>query len=277
MSLVRGLTKRVKRSGSDTSKGDAPKLSRSQSLKFPKLQVDRSQISSPVALVSTTNMLSYNAPDITATRHVSSSSTSSSHSSSDDSDNSTLTRSRASSHGSRDNLTDASSVESSPTLPAPNHLTGYFSSASKHVRKSASINSISLHQVQEEPVGAAPDIPRRAFSHSKHAHERLAHKRSLQNMNRSSLGSSRKSYEHRSSIDMFSATIQEEDHPFGRELEQLNEVVEEFGGVVRDAEREEDFATMRQRDLAAFCVADYLTEIQPLFSVRFATAPMAWI
>lgn len=96
------------------------------------------------------------------------------------------------------------------------------------------------------------------------------------------MGSARNSKEQRSSVDMFSATITEEQvHPFGRELEQLNEIVEEFGGVVRDAETEADMAVMRSKNLAAFCAAEYLSEIRPLFSARFGfpqqAPPMAWI
>jgi hypothetical protein len=80
---------------------------------------------------------------------------------------------------------------------------------------------------------------------------------------------------------MFSTSIQEESHPFGKELEQLNEIVEEFGGVVRDAETEADLSAMRAKNLAAFCAADYLAEIRPLFTSRFGiphqVPPMAWI
>lgn len=279
------MTKRIKRT-------EVPKLStepsRSQSVKSPQ-KIDRTNISLPVALVSTTNMLSYNAPDISTLRNVPSS-TSLSHSSADDSDHSVSTRSRASSHGSRDTtLTDASSVSSSPTSPAPNHLSGYFSSGGKQLKKSASTTS--MCQLREdaatEPV---PAIPERAISHSKRAHERLAHKRSLQNVSshtrglnsRGSLGSVRLSREQRSSLDMFASAIQEEGtHPFGRELEQLNEVAEEFNGVCRDAEADADLSVMRSRNLAAFCAAEYLSEITPLFNSRFGlppqAAPMAWI
>lgn len=269
------MTRRIKRS-------DAPSSppARSQSVKTPTTQIDRNKISLPVALVSTTNMLSYNAPDLPKMRHVSSS-TASTHSSGDDSDHSaSTTRSRASTVGSRDTtLTDASSVDGSPTSPAPNHLSGYFASG-KQLKKSASTNS--LTQVKEEISEAIPAIPQRALSHSKRAHERLAAKRSLQNISsRGSMGSQRNSREQRSSVDMFSASIQEESHPFGRELEQLNEIVEEFSGVVRDAETEADLTAMRSKNLAAFCAADYLSEIRPLFSTRFGfaqqAAPMAWI
>jgi len=144
------MTRRIKRT--DDPKESPVSPTRSQSVKAPN-NFDRTKISLPIALVSTTNMLSYNAPDISTLRNVSSS-TSLSHSSADDSDHSVSTRSRASSHGSRDTtLTDASSVESSPSSPAPNHLSGYFSSAGKQLKKSASTTS--LKQVKEEPVEAA--------------------------------------------------------------------------------------------------------------------------
>ncbi|ORY04022.1 hypothetical protein BCR34DRAFT_591371 [Clohesyomyces aquaticus] len=278
MSLARAVTKRLKRTDVP-----APPPARSQSMKQPGRHIDISQISLPVALISTTNMLSYNAPDIATLRHASSS-TSSNHSA-DDSDNSaTSGRSRSSSHGSRETLTDASSVESSPTTPAPNHLSGYFSNPAKAPRRS--ISSSDLQKRKSEMIEAIPAIPERAISHSKRAHERLAQKRSLQNVKstRGSLYSNRSSREHRTSLDMFnSETIAEEKevHPFGKELEQLNEVAEEFGGVVRDAEMDADIAALRQNGLASFCAADYLAEIQPLFSSRFgvpyAGAPLAWI
>jgi ribosomal protein L32 len=277
MSLVRAMTRRTKRTEAPSS---SP-LTRSLSVKPSISQIDRAKISLPVALVSTTNMLSYDAPDIATMRHVSSS-TASSHSSADDSDHSVSTgRSRASTIGST--LTDASSVDSSPTSPAPNHLSGYFPSAGKQVRKSASIAS--LHNVKEatvESAPAVPAVPQRAVSHSKRAHERLAAKRSISNLNaRGSTGSQRNSREQRSSVEMFSATIQEEAHPFGRELAQLNEIVEEFGGAIRDAEAEADMSVMRSRNLAAYCAADYMSDIQPLFNSRFGfpqqVAAMAWI
>lgn len=94
------------------------------------------------------------------------------------------------------------------------------------------------------------------------------------------MGSARSSREQRSSLDMFKV-VEEEAHPFGRELEQLNEVAEEFGGVVRDAEMEADMCVMRERGLAFLCAADYLQEIKPLFNARFGLKhtppPMAWI
>lgn len=279
MSLARAMTKRMKR----TEVPEKAMPSRSKSVKNPTLQIDRNQISLPVALLSTTNTLVYDAPDLAgmdlaAMRNAASSR--STHST-DDSDHSISGRSRASSQGSRDTLTDASSVASSPTSPAPNHLSGYFSASNgKQLRKSASTNSIS--QVKEGTAEPVPAIPQRAVSHSKRAHVQLAQKRSMQNLgsrgtsmsSRGSLGSLR---EQRSSMDMFNtATISEEAHPFGAELEQLNEVVEEFSGVARTAEEEADLEQMRKRDLATFCAADYMAEIQPLFS-NLVAPKMAWI
>lgn len=248
-------------------------------MKAPTLQFDRSKISSPVVLLSTTNMLSYDAPDI-ATLRQNSPSASSTHSA-DDSDHSTI-RSRSSSHGSHDTLTDVSSVSSSPTSPAPNHLSEYFGSSSKVPRRSAS--SGNLQQPKAEAAEPIPAVPERALSHSKRAHERLAQKRSQQNIRpHNSMGSLRSSREQRASLDIFQSTINEEEesHPFGKELEQLNEVAEEFGGAVRDAEMDADLAAIRERGLATFCAADYLQEISPLFSDRFGyprmPGPMAWI
>lgn len=273
MSLARGFTQRMKRRENPS---DASPPTRSQSVKGTGLQIDRAKISGPVALVSTTNMLSYNAPDI-APIQTSFSSKISTHSA-DDSDNSFSNRSRASSQASRDTLTDASSVSSSPTSPAHNHLSGYFASANKHPRKSASSGNLQQLRETYEEEPAIPAIPERALSHSKRAHERVAHKRSMQNLSRH--GSTRSQREQRRSVDIFRAPIEEEEqHPFGKELEQLNEVAEEFTGVVRSAEAEADLAIIREHNLAMFCAADYLSEIQPLCSARFArtVAPMAWI
>lgn len=287
MSLARAMTKRMKRTGAQ----EEAMPTRSKSVKNLNMHFDRNQISLPVALLSSTNTLVYDAPDLAnmdlaAMRAAATAR--STHSSADDSDHSISGRSRASSQGSRDTLTDASSVDSSPTSPAPNHLSGYFPAPSgngKTIRKSASTNSLS--QVREnptEPTEPVPAIPTRALSHSKRAHVQLAQKRSMQNLpsrgnsisSRGSLGSIR---EQRKSVDMFNiAPVSEEApaHPFGAELEQLNEVAEEFSGVARSAEEQADIETMRSRNLATFCAADYMAEIQPLFSSMVAPR-MAWI
>lgn len=279
------MTKRMKRTAAPEE--PTPMPSRSKTVKNPTLQIDRNQISLPVALLSTTNQLVYDAPDLATMDFAAMRAASSSHSthSTDDSDVSISGRSRASSHVSRDTLTDASSVESSPTSPAPNHLSGYFPAPNgKTLRKSASTNSLSqLKEHPSEPTEPVPAIPQRALSHSKRAHVQLAQKRSMQNLStrgsgvssRGSLGSLR---EQRSSMDMFNiAPVTEESaHPFGAELEQLNEIAEEFSGVARSAEEQADVDAMRSRNLATFCAADYMKEIEPLFSSMVAPR-MAWI
>jgi hypothetical protein len=285
MSLARAMTKRMKR----TAAPEEATLSRSKSVKNPALHIDRAQISLPVALLSSTNTLVYDAPDIStmdfAAKRAASSSTSTH--SADDSDASISGRSRTSSQGSRDTQTDASSVGSSPTSPTPNHLSGYFPAPNgKSVKKSAS--TASLTQVVEnpcEPCEPVPALPQRAQSHSKRAHVHLAQKRSMQNLSMSSRGpsvSSRGSLgslrEQRSSMDMFTiAAVREEPAPFAAELEQLNEAVEEFSGVARSAEAQADLDCMRKRGLAAFCAAEYMDEIRPLFNALVAPPRMAWI
>jgi len=71
-------------------------------------------------------------------------------------------------------------------------------------------------------------------------------------------------------------------HPFGKELEQLDEVAEEFTAVTNDAERKADMQAMQQRGLVRFCAADYISEISPLFSSYVHThlsvpQPVGWI
>jgi len=129
-------------------------------------------------------------------------------------------------------------------------------------------------------MDTTPVFPERAMSHSKRAHEQLARKRSLQNLP-SGLHSRGSSREHRSSTDIIKGSI-DLSHPFGKELEQLNEVVEEFGGVIRDAAMEADMSKMKRMGLAKFCAADYMMEIQPLFSACFVegsklSATAGWI
>jgi len=65
---------------------------------------------------------------------------------------------------------------------------------------------------------------------------------------------------------------------------QLDEIAEEFGGAVRDAEREGDIRAMRQRGLQRFCAEDYMREIQSLLGGFLSPYPshvqqqeVAWI
>ena len=59
------------------------------------------------------------------------------------------------------------------------------------------------------------------------------------------------------------------ENPFGKELEQLDEIAEEFGQTVRNAEHDADAAYMRSRNLGAFAASDYLNEIHGLIVETF--------
>jgi len=140
-------------------------------------------------------------------------------------------------------------------------------------------------------------IPKRAPSHSKLAHENVARQRSIQGIQ------GMKSWQEparsvptkapqenikpsttANTIDFGNSRF-EVSHPFGKELEQLDEVAEEFGGAIRDAEREQDEIVMSQRKLQKFSAADYLSDLQPIFTrffvplmpLRVAKIPEGWI
>lgn len=265
MSLVRAFTTRRNRSENMTP----IRVGRAASQRNGK-PVSRSQISSPLALVSTTNMLSYNAPSIAGTAPIqvcdtsfTSSSASSEHSV-EDSDGSSNRSLR--SH----DTTDASSIdESAPVSPEPNHLSCYFkpnveTGSPKSLSRSNSVISTSSSSLD------TPRLPQRAASHSKKAHERLSRKRSVQRM----ISPPSSSHEMRpDSAGMFSSASVEApergSNPFMKELAQLDEVAEELGHVVRDAEAEAETAFLQSAGLAAFSSNDYLNEIHGLISSQF--------
>jgi len=218
----------------------------------------RAQISSPTALISTSNAQVYQAHSIAGRspieiRNVSSGSSATS-SSGEDSD-----ASNGSIH-SRDTVTDASSVDESPVTTEPdyNHLTTYF-------KPSVDTQSPTSPTSSTRPSLDTPRIPQRAPSHSKKAHEGLHRKRSIQRM--LSPPPSRGKEMARSSADIFSppqTSIVEvpRENPFGKELAQLDAVAEEFGQVVKNAERDADEVYMENRNLARYSASDYMFEIQ---------------
>jgi len=234
MSLSRAFTTRRAKASADGTP-DMPK--RSITVKSGGI---RHKISAPIELISTTNMLSYNAPDI----FPSSSSSSSSHSG-DESDRSPSTFSAPLSSP------DTSSIESSsPTSPEPNHLSCYFGAPS---RQSASDSE-------------APVVPKRAVSHTKSASlQRSASRMSSRKPSTSTA---------RSSINMFTANPDtSEQHPFGNELAQVSELAEEYGiskeklAVVDEEEQE-----LVSRGLFKYRAEDYMSEIHGLFMSAFGDA-----
>ena len=85
----------------------------------------------------------------------------------------------------------------------------------------------------------------------------------------------------RTSIDDVLASA--EAHPFHKEIQQLEKVAEEFGAVTTASteSEEEEIAYMAAHGLARFGLADYISEIQPLFSGLYGERHLqftaAWI
>jgi hypothetical protein len=283
-------------------------------MRYSDKSIDIKKISGPVQLLSTTNMLTYNAPDIAIVQ--AQRKASSSVSSGTSSRSSTDGHSDASSISNRSTATDASSIASnSPTSsPQTDKKGSYFETTP--AAKGASILRKSMSTIEMRdtrrsntadapplPYGVdSPAIPQRHPSHSKKAHSDLAKKRSIQGLpplNRStsiaSIDSSRISQDRevrRASIDFFNGRANDststpvfQPHPFGKELEQLDEVAEEFSGAINDAECAADRSAMKERGLVRFCADDYINEIEPLFagffghglSNRLGVPAVAWI
>ncbi|KAI9879964.1 MAG: hypothetical protein M1830_006272 [Pleopsidium flavum] len=243
MALVRAFTKRNKR-----PEVSPPSPTRMTSIKRCDGLIDRTTISAPLELISTTNVLAYNAPDI----YSSSSSTTNSDSEADSSSTSVHTA---------DTTPDSSSIESSRGSMEPNHLSCYFRASSR-----SSSSASSHHQSNASRDANAPAIPQRALSHTKKTHQALAHKRSVSKMTPPPNCLSTTSYA-RSSLDMFAGKV-EPNHPFGKELEQVNELAEEFG-ISDVAVFDEEEGYLVSHGLMKFGAEDYLMEIQGLFGGVF--------
>lgn len=225
----------------------------------------RNKISSPLELISTTNMLSYNAPDIYPAASATSarSSSNSTARSGDDSDRSPT--------GTSTPMTspDTSSMESSPTSLELNHLSCYFGGPSR------------TSTAQEAPI-----IPQRAVSHTKKATETLAHQRSNSQLSSSiksnnamspktSSAKSSSSAHARSSINMFAAHVETMDHhPFGKELAQVTEIAEEYGLTER---MDMPVVNPEEQELISpgyfkFSAQEYIAAIQPCYVAAYGEA-----
>ncbi|TVY38090.1 hypothetical protein LSUB1_G003818 [Lachnellula subtilissima] len=248
MSLSRAFTTRGRRNTKETAGSPIPQRSLTTKHAFPAGTI-RHIISAPVELISTTNMLSYNAPDIFPKTSASPKSSTSSRSSNSDDDSvrsATMPESPISSP-------DGSLNGSTPPSPELNHLSCYFGSGSG-----------------EE---GAPKIPSRALSHTKKNAEILARKRSI-----SRTSSQKNSVSTvRSSINMFSLPSntpeQSEQHPFGNELAKVSEIAEDYGIskerlTVVDKEEQE----LLSRGLFKFRAEDYMNEIQGFLQNAFSDA-----
>lgn len=153
MSLSRAFTTRK-------VKPDEPLPKRSNTTKGVIL---RHQISAPVALTHTTNMLSYNAPDIRPQKRRDTSASSAT-ATSTKSDESSSSESPHSAGSSPPTSPDISSIDEKSPLAEPNHLSCYFAPPS--------------HVVKQPEIPSVPAVPKRAPSHTKKSHEMLARQRS---------------------------------------------------------------------------------------------------
>ncbi|KAJ5235775.1 uncharacterized protein N7469_004943 [Penicillium citrinum] len=238
--ITRAFTKRNKR-----PEVSAPMPYRGEGhVRFNSGSIKRGNISGPVQLLSTTNMLAYNAPDLTSPN----SSSASSLQSREDSDFSISPHSYSSSITSP----DVSPHESSPVEANASYFPKRSATVTSHPRSSATSSSST-----ESPL-----VPKRALSHTKRSHQELARKRSQHRLSPPPLAAPRSNPTMRASQDMFRA----DSHPFSKELEQVNEVAEEFGASPLMDEEER---TLRRKGLKKFTVDDYLTEIQDLYGSIF--------
>ncbi|KAJ5542396.1 hypothetical protein N7535_004816 [Penicillium sp. DV-2018c] len=204
--------------------------------------IKRGNISGPVQLLSTTNMIAYNAPDINSAI----SSSASSLGSRDDSDSAMSPQSYASSMTSP----DVSPHESCPVDANP---TSYFP------KRSATVTSQPRSSTSSSSTTDTPLLPKRALSHTKRSHQELAHKRSVSRMSPPPLNA-------RPTIRASQDFFQPEEHPFSKELEKVNEVAEEFGGLnlLDDEER-----ILYDKGLKKFSAEDYLVEVEELYGSIF--------
>ncbi|PGH03764.1 hypothetical protein AJ80_08634 [Polytolypa hystricis UAMH7299] len=219
--------------------------------------IKRNNISLPVQLLSTTNQLVYTAPDLrpspSSALSPKPSSSSSSLGSAEDSDTSSFMRSISSPITSP----EISSDEVSPVGPEPNHLSSFFES---HKRTRTSTSSVSRSRSSASSSSAeSPMIPQRALSHTKQSHQELARQRS-----RSKMAPPPTSLTNTHALH---SSLDSTPHPFGKELEQVNEVAEEFGGA--HAVLDEEERILMTKGLFKFTAEDYLVEIQDLYRSIF--------
>ncbi|KAJ4174033.1 hypothetical protein NW754_013023 [Fusarium falciforme] len=250
------------------------------------LPILRHKISGPIQLIHTTNMLSYNAPDIPqALRSKSSLRSEDSNSEAPSTAESTPPTSP-----------DVSPVEDCPG-PEPNHLSTYFMvSDNKPV--------VALPKIAE-----APAIPKRSPSHTKqNSYEAIARQRSVSRMSKDSEHSvstkasftfsrSSSTSTRASSASYASAgqtqkpaakptpapvaapapppsfqqrTPLKDSHPFGQELAQVTELAEEYSAKTSNSkDEEEDLKYIRSNGLHKFSAEDYLGDVQSLLSSFF--------
>jgi hypothetical protein len=292
-------TRRAKGHEASNSSSGFPKRSLTTSKSTKNI---RGQISAPVELVHTTNMLSYNAPDLP---HSSRSNTISSKDSDD---------------GYEAAGTAHSTPPTSPDIPQeelhhavePNHLTSYFAAPGRPAFKGAPITVTKAD---------APHVPQRSPSHTKkHSFDTVARKLSVSRMSKGSDGTmdgkSSGNFSRSPSISTHASSVSRSStqrsqkptqspslpsnerpitfiapispaqpvplspaaapqqtrhitasHPFGQELAQVTELAEEFSHKTHGLTEDDEY--IRSHGLAKWTPSDYLGEIQSLTTLFF--------
>lgn len=278
MSLSRAFTTRRLKLGGD---GEGPSfLPRRSNTTQHKTDQIRSKISAPVELIHTTNMLSYNAPDIprSATTNRSTSGTSSR---SEDDSESVNTDSTPPTSPDVDRYQSAS--------PEPNHLTCYFEPSGSIAAKIA-----------------PPAIPQRSPSHTKktsyealarQAHASLVSREADRSVSSSSRGTANTTFSRSASISTQASSVsspttpertklpplplgaraasrgasRSEQHPFGQELAQVSELAEEYAGASKRSRTtvDEDEQTLSSKGLLKFSADDYIGALSGLTASFF--------
>ncbi|KAL1992495.1 hypothetical protein VTN49DRAFT_4527 [Thermomyces lanuginosus] len=219
--------------------------------KFSSGSIRRGQISAPMELISATNMVAYNAPDL---KTITSSSSFRS-GTTDESDTSPTSTSSSS--------TSITTPEDAPVASEPRPAPGYFPKRSATVTSPTSASAASTPRSSTSSSnGDAPAVPKRALSHTKKSHQELARQRSISRMSPppTSLNTAPSV---RRSPDMFNPS----NHPFGRELHKVNEVAEDYGGTALVLDEEEEI--LIKKGLKKYSVEDYLCEIEGLYGGVF--------
>ena len=196
--------------------------------------IKRSAISAPLQLLSTTNVLAFNAPNI--------------YGSSDNESEGSMTFSNSTRATTPDN--------DSPTSVEPNHLSSYFADA----------NRSALRGSKDSTECDSPAIPQRMPSHTKKSHQLAARKRSIRQAVQPPV-EIHSATTARNSIEMFSRN-HEADHPFGAELTKVNELAEDIGA--RDVlilDEEEQY--LMSNGFCKFGAEDYLDEIMGLLGCSY--------
>ncbi|EGE01747.1 hypothetical protein TEQG_00792 [Trichophyton equinum CBS 127.97] len=293
-SLGRAFTKRQKR-----PEVSAPMPFREGQPRFAAGTIKRSKISAPVELLSTTNLLAYTAPDIQKhgnpwTQSQEPASYLATHHPTPTLKPPTfhiifflfpISR-RVRRHTTITSPSLPGSTETSPILRDNGHqnLTGYFDQQKDGPPKAP--------QTSLEQSAPPPSVPTRALSHTKKSHQELSRQRS--NSSNASAGRRTPSLSNTSSPNptslssahaahsaaAASSRSHAQDvhaHPFGKELEQVNEVAEEFsaGQLFRD----EDEKILAAKGLVKVDVVEYLEEVKGVYAYVFGgdIAKRDWI